>query len=201
MARPTLYLLDAYALIFRAYYAFLRNPRINSKGLNTSAMFGFVNALEEVLNNRKPSHIAVCFDHKSPNVRVQEFPYYKAHRQETPEDIKISEPYIRSIIEAYGIPILEAPGYEADDVIGTLAKKAEQEGYDVYMVTPDKDFGQLVSEHIFMYKPGKQGNGPEIWGPKEVTENDGIKRPEQVIDILVLMGDAVHNSPGVKGTG
>ena len=201
MARPTLYLLDAYALIFRAYYAFLRNPRINSKGLNTSAMFGFVNALEEVLNNRKPSHIAVCFDHKSPNVRVQEFPYYKAHRQETPEDIKISEPYIRSIIEAYGIPILEAPGYEADDVIGTLAKKAEQEGYDVYMVTPDKDFGQLVSEHIFMYKPGKQGNGPEIWGPKEVTENYGIKRPEQVIDILGLMGDAVDNIPGVKGIG
>jgi len=201
MPRPTLYLLDAYALIFRAYYAFLRNPRINSKGLNTSAMFGFVNALEEVLNNRKPSHIAVCFDHKSPNVRVQEFPYYKANRQETPEDIKLSEPYIRSIIEAYGIPILEAPGYEADDVIGTLAKRAEKEGYDVYMVTPDKDFGQLVSEHIFMYKPAKQGNGPEIWGPKEVCENYGIKRPEQVIDILALMGDAVDNIPGVKGIG
>ena len=199
--RPTLYLLDAYALIFRAYYAFLRNPRINSKGLNTSAMFGFVNALEEVLNNRKPSHIAVCFDHKSPNVRVQEFPYYKANRAETPEDIKISEPYIRSIIEAYGIPILEAPGYEADDVIGTLAKRAEQEGYDVYMVTPDKDFGQLVSDHIFIYKPAKQGNGPEIWGPKEVCENYGIKRPEQVIDILALMGDAVDNIPGVKGIG
>ncbi|MBK9103945.1 MAG: DNA polymerase I [Saprospiraceae bacterium] len=201
MARPTLYLLDAYALIFRAYYAFFRNPRINSKGLNTSAMFGFVNALEEVLNNRKPSHIAVCFDHKSPNVRVQEFPYYKANRQETPEDIKLAEPYIRSIIEAYGIPIIEAPGYEADDVIGTLAKRAEQEGYDVYMVTPDKDFGQLVSEHIFMYKPAKQGNGPEIWGPKEVCENYGIKRPEQVIDILGLMGDAVDNIPGVKGIG
>ncbi len=201
MARPTLYLLDAYALIFRAYYAFLRIPRINSKGLNTSAMFGFVNALEEVLNNRKPSHIAVCFDHKSPNVRVQEFPYYKANRQETPEDIKISEPYIRSIIEAYGIPILEAPGYEADDVIGTLAKRAEKEGYDVYMVTPDKDFGQLVSEHIFMYKPAKQGNGPEIWGPKEVCENYNIHRPEQVIDILGLMGDAVDNIPGVKGIG
>jgi len=201
MARPTLYLLDAYALIFRAYYAFFRNPRINSKGLNTSAMFGFVNALEEVLNNRKPSHIAVCFDHKSPNVRVQEFPYYKANRQETPEDIRIAEPYIRSIIEAYGIPIIEAPGYEADDVIGTLAKRAEQEGYTVYMVTPDKDFGQLVSEHIFMYKPAKQGNGPEIWGPKEVCENYGIKRPEQVIDILGLMGDAVDNIPGVRGIG
>ncbi len=201
MSRPNLYLLDAYALIFRAYYAFLRNPRINSKGLNTSAMFGFVNALEEVLRNRKPSHIAVCFDHKSPNVRVQEFPYYKANRQETPEDIRISEPYIRKIIEAYNIPIIEAPGYEADDVIGTLAKVAEKKGYDVYMVTPDKDFGQLVSDHIFMYKPGKQGEGPEVWGPKEVCENYGIKRPEQVIDILAIMGDAVDNIPGVKGIG
>src|SRR6187399_1090936 len=201
MARPNLYLLDAYALIFRAYYAFLRAPRINSKGLNTSAMFGFVNALEEVLRNRKPSHIAVCFDHKSPNVRVQEFPYYKANRQETPEDIRISEPYIRRIIEAYNIPIIEAPGYEADDVIGTLAKVAEKNGYDVYMVTPDKDFGQLVSDHIFMYKPGKGGEGPEVWGPKEVCENYGIKRPEQVIDILAIMGDAVDNIPGVKGIG
>ena len=201
MARPTLYLLDAYALIFRAYYAFLRNPRINSKGLNTSAMFGFVNALEDVLNNRKPTHLAVCFDHKSPNVRVQEFPYYKANRQETPEDIRISEPYIRSIIEAYNIPILEAPGYEADDVIGTLAKIAEREGYDVYMVTPDKDFGQLVSEHIYMYKPAKQGNDAEIWGPKEVCENYGIHKPEQVIDILALMGDSVDNIPGVAGVG
>jgi DNA polymerase-1 len=201
MARPELYLLDAYALIFRAYYAFIRNPRINSKGLNTSAMFGFVNALEEVLRKRNPSHIAVCFDHKSPNVRVQEFPYYKANRQETPEDIRIAEPYIRKIIEAYNIPILEAPGYEADDVIGTLAKVAEKKGYDVYMVTPDKDYGQLVSDHIFMYKPGKQGDGPEILGPKEVCANYGIKRPEQVIDILAIMGDAVDNIPGVKGIG
>ncbi len=201
MNRPVLYLLDAYALIFRAYYAFLRNPRINSKGLNTNAMFGFVTSLEEVLNNRKPSHIAVCFDHKSPNVRVQEFPYYKAHRQETPEDIKLSEPYIRDIIAAYGIPILEAPGYEADDVIGTLAKRAEQEGYDVYMVTPDKDFGQLVSDHIFMYKPGKQGNGPEILGPKDICEQYNIHRPEQVIDILGLMGDTADNIPGVRGIG
>ncbi len=201
MARPTLYLLDAYALIFRAYYAFLRNPRINSKGLNTSAMFGFVNALEDVLNNRKPTHLAVCFDHKSPNVRVQEFPYYKAHRQETPEDIRISEPYIRSIIEAYNIPILEAQGYEADDVIGTLAKIAEKAGYDVFMVTPDKDFGQLVSEHIFIYKPARQGGDAEVWGPKEVIENYGIHKPEQVIDILALMGDAVDNIPGVAGVG
>lgn len=201
MARPTLYLLDAYALIFRAYYAFLRNPRINSKGLNTSAMFGFVNALEDVINNRKPTHLAVCFDHKAPNVRVQEFPYYKANRQETPEDIRLAEPYIRSIIEAYNIPIIEAAGYEADDVIGTLAKIAEKEGYDVYMVTPDKDFGQLVSDHIFIYKPARQGGDAEVWGPKEVVANYGIHKPEQVIDILALMGDAVDNIPGVVGVG
>ena len=201
MERPTLYLLDAYALIFRAYYAFLRNPRINSKGLNTSAMFGFVNALEDVINNRKPTHLAVCFDHKSPNVRVQEFPYYKANRQETPEDIRLAEPYIRSIIEAYNIPIIEAEGYEADDVIGTLAKVAEREGYDVYMVTPDKDFGQLVSDHIYIYKPARQGGDAEVWGPKEVIANYNIHKPEQVIDILALMGDAVDNIPGVVGVG
>lgn len=201
MAKPTLYLLDAYALIFRAYYAFLRNPRINSKGLNTSAMFGFVNALEDVINNRKPTHLAVCFDHKAPNVRVQEFPYYKANRQETPEDIRIAEPYIRSIIEAYNIPIIEAAGFEADDVIGTLAKVAEKEGYEVYMVTPDKDFGQLVSENIFIYKPARQGGDAEVLGPKEVIANYGIHKPEQVIDILGLMGDAVDNIPGVMGVG
>src|SRR5688572_28130592 len=201
MSKPTLYLLDAYALIFRAYYAFLRNPRINSKGLNTSAMFGFVNALEDVINNRKPTHLAVCFDHKAPNIRVQEFPYYKANRQETPEDIRLAEPYIRSIIEAYNIPIIEAAGYEADDVIGTLAKVAEKEGYEVYMVTPDKDFGQLVSENIFIYKPARQGGDAEVWGPKEVVENYGIHKPEQVIDILALMGDAVDNIPGVVGVG
>jgi DNA polymerase-1 len=181
MARPTLYLLDAYALIFRAYYAFFRNPRINSKGLNTSAMFGFVNALEEVLNNRKPSHIAVCFDHKSPNVRVQEFPYYKANRQETPEDIRIAEPYIRSIIEAYGIPIIEAPGYEADDVIGTLAKRAEQEGYDVYMVTPDKDFRsaglrahlhvQTCQARAMARRYGDQKKSAKIMGSKGLSRS------------------------------
>lgn len=201
MAKPTLYLLDAYALIFRAYYAFLRNPRINSKGLNTSAMFGFVNALEDVINNRKPTHLAVCFDHKSPNVRVKEFPYYKANRAETPEDIRLSEPYIRSIIEAYNIPILEAEGYEADDVIGTLAKRAEKEGYEVFMVTPDKDFGQLVSENIFIYKPGRQGSDAEVCGVKEIITNYDIHKPEQVIDILALMGDAVDNIPGVAGVG
>jgi len=201
MQEKKLFLLDAYALIFRAYYAFIRNPRISSKGLNTSAMFGFVNALEDILRNQTPSHIAVVFDHKSPNIRVQEYPFYKAHRDETPEDIKISEPWIRKIIDAYNIPILEAAGYEADDVIGTLAKVAEKDGYQVFMMTPDKDFGQLVSENIFMYKPGRQGKPAEVWGIPEINEKFGLERPEQVIDILGLMGDASDNIPGVKGVG
>ncbi len=201
MSDKKLFLLDAYALIFRAYYAFIRNPRINSKGLNTSAIFGFVNALEDILKNQNPSHIAVAFDHKSPNVRVQEYEFYKANRDETPEDIKKAEPWIRKIIEAYDIPILEMPGYEADDVIGTLSKLAEKDGFEVYMMTPDKDFGQLVSERIFMYKPGRQGNKAEILGPKEICEKYMLDEPEQFIDILGLMGDAVDNIPGVKGVG
>lgn len=201
MAEKKLFLLDAYALIFRAYYAFIRSPRINSKGLNTSAMFGFVNVLEDVLRNAGPTHIAVVFDHKSPNVRVQEFPYYKANRQETPEDIRTAEPYIRQIVEAYNIPILETPGYEADDIIGTLAKVAEREGFEVFMMTPDKDFAQLVSDKIKMYKPGRQGGPAEIWGVPEVLEKFQIERPEQVIDILGLMGDAVDNIPGIPGVG
>ena len=201
MAEKKLFLLDAYALIFRAYYAFIRNPRINSKGLNTSAMFGFVNALEDILKNQTPTHIAVVFDHKSPNVRVQEYPFYKANRDETPEDIKIAEPYIRNIIDAYKIPILECEGYEADDVIGTLSKIAEKEGYEVFMMTPDKDFGQLVSDHIFMYRPGRQGKPAEVWGPTEICEKYNLQQPEQFIDILGLMGDAVDNIPGVKGVG
>ena len=201
MSDKKIFLLDAYALIFRAYYAFIRTPRINSRGLNTSAMFGFVNVLEEILRNQSPSHIAVVFDHKSPNIRKQEFDFYKANRQETPEDIRISEPYIRDIIKAYNIPILETPGYEADDVIGTLAKIAEREGYRVYMMTPDKDFGQLVSDNIFMYKPGRQGKPAEIIGPKEVCEKYQIESPEQFIDILGLWGDAVDNIPGVPGVG
>ena len=196
-----LFLLDAYALIFRAYYAFIKNPRINSKGLNTSAVFGFTNTLLDLLAKQKPTHIAVVFDHKSPNVRVQEYSEYKANRDATPEDIKLSEPYIRKIIEGFKIPVLEAPGYEADDVIGTLAKKAEKEGFTTYMMTPDKDFGQLVSENIFMYKPARMGNGVEIWGVKEICERFGIERPEQVIDILGMWGDAVDNIPGRPGVG
>lgn len=201
MQDKKLFLLDAYALIFRAYYAFIRAPRINSKGLNTSAMFGFVNVLEDIIKNQKPSHIAVVFDHKSPNVRVQEFPFYKANRDETPEDIKIAEPFIRQIIEAYNIPILESEGYEADDVIGTLAKVAEKKGFQVFMMTPDKDFGQLISENIFMYRPGRKGKPAEVWGIPEINEKYGLNRPEQVIDLLGLMGDAVDNIPGVKGVG
>ncbi|PCJ89888.1 MAG: DNA polymerase I [Flavobacteriales bacterium] len=195
-----LFLLDAYALIYRAYYAFIKNPRINSKGLNTSAIFGFVNTLWNVLQTENPTHIAVVFD-AGVTGRDLILTDYKANREKTPEDIKTAEPYIRQIIEAFNIPVLQAEGYEADDVIGTLAKKAEEKGFVTYMMTPDKDFGQLVSENIFMYKPPKGGNNAEIWGVKEVCEKFQIQRPEQVIDILGLMGDAVDNIPGVPGVG
>jgi DNA polymerase-1 len=196
-----LFLLDAYALIFRAYYAFIKSPRINSKGLNTSAIFGFTNTLLEILEKEHPSHIAVVFDHKSPTFREQEYAAYKANRDETPEDIKLSEPFIRRIISAFRIPILEAPGYEADDVIGTLAQRAAAVGYTVYMMTPDKDFGQLVTDKIFMYKPARSGNGAEIWGPAEVCARFDIQHPHQVIDLLGMMGDAVDNIPGIPGIG
>jgi len=196
-----LFLLDAYALIFRAYYAFIKNPRINSKGLNTSAMLGFTNTLLEVLKKQKPSHIAVVFDYKAQTLRAQEHSFYKANRDETPEDIVKSEPYIREIIRGFNIPILESKGYEADDVIGTLAKMAEKEGFTVYMMTPDKDFGQLVSENIFMYKPARSGNDAEVMGIPEICEKFGVSNPLQVIDILGLWGDAVDNIPGVPGVG
>ncbi len=196
-----LYLLDAYALIFRAYYAFIRNPRINSKGMNTSAIFGFVNSLEDILKNNKPSHIAVVFDPPGPNFRHEMYPEYKANRDATPEDIKLAVPYIKKIIEAFNIRVVEVPGYEADDVIGTLAKKAETKGFDVYMVTPDKDFTQLVSEHIFMLKPAKGGNKPEVWKTDEVQEKFLVEKPIQVIDILALWGDSADNIPGAPGIG
>jgi DNA polymerase-1 len=201
MADNKLFLLDAYALIFRAYYAFIKNPRITSYGLNTSAIYGFTNALLDILNNQKPSHIAVVFDHKSPNVRVQEHAFYKANRDETPEDIKLSEPYIRRLIEAFNIPVLEAEGYEADDVIGTLAKVAEKQGFTTYMMTPDKDFGQLVSENIKMFKPARSGGAHEVWGEEEVCEKFDLDNVNQIIDYLGLMGDAVDNIPGVPGVG
>lgn len=196
-----LFLLDAYALIFRSYYAFIKNPRITSYGLNTNAIFGFTTTLLEVLEKYEPTHIAVCFDHKSENVRKQEYPLYKANRDETPEDIKRSEPFIRQIIDAFNIPLIEKEGYEADDVIVTLATRAEKEGYTTYMMTPDKDFGQAVTEKILMFKPARGGNPPEIMGPKEVCEKFGLDRTEQIIDYLGLMGDAVDNIPGVPGVG
>lgn len=196
-----LFLLDAYALIYRAYFALNKNPRINSKGLNTSAIMGFLNTLYEVLKNEKPTHIGVAFDLGAPTLRTDDFSEYKANRQETPPDIKISVPYIKEIIKGFNIPIFECEGYEADDVIGTLSKKAEKEGFTTYMMTPDKDFGQLVSENIFIYKPSKGGEPAKVLGVMEVCEKFGISRPEQVIDILGLWGDASDNIPGIPGIG
>lgn len=195
-----LFLIDAYAIIYRSYYAFIRNPRINSKGLNTSAIFGFVNTLEDVLKREKPSHIAVVFDPPGPTFRHEAFEAYKAQRESTPEDIKTSVPLIKKLIEAYRIPILEMPGYEADDLIGTLAKKAEQQDFEVYMLTPDKDFGQLVSDRIFMYRPRHNG-GYEVMGPQEIREKYSLESHLQVIDLLGLMGDASDNIPGCPGVG
>jgi len=196
-----LFLLDAMALIYRAYFALNKNPRINSKGLNTSAILGFANTLYDLLKTEKPTHIGVAFDTMAPTVRHEEFVEYKANRESMPEELSISIPYIKKLIEAFNIPILYVDGYEADDVIGTLAKIAEKEGFETYMMTPDKDFGQLVSEKIKMFKPARFGNKPEIWGTEEVCEKFGIERPEQVIDILGLWGDASDNIPGVPGVG
>ncbi|HIX27294.1 MAG TPA: DNA polymerase I [Candidatus Barnesiella excrementigallinarum] len=200
MPEKRLFLLDAYALIYRSYYAFIKNPRINSKGINTSAILGFVNTLEEVLKKENPSHIAVGFDPQGPTFRHEAYEQYKAQREETPEVIRYSVPIIKEIINAYNIPILEVPGFEADDVIGTLAKLAEKEGFDTYMMTPDKDYGQLVSPHIFMYRP-KFGGDFEVLGPEEIKAKYNIQSPEQVIDILGLMGDSSDNIPGCPGVG
>ncbi len=196
-----LFLLDAYALIFRAYYALIRSPRITSKGKNTNAQFGFTNTIIELINNQKPTHMAVCFDTHAPTERHTDFADYKANRQETPEDISLAVPDIKKIIEGLNIPVIAIDGYEADDVIGALAKQAEKAGYEVYMVTPDKDYGQLVSENIKIYKPAYQGGNVEIMGPAEVCLKWGINNVSQVIDILGLMGDAVDNIPGIKGIG
>lgn len=200
-ASKRLFLLDAYALIFRGYYALIRNPRVNSKGMDTSAIFGFTNSLFDVIRREKPDHLAVCFDKGGSVERTELFEDYKANRDETPEAIKIAVPYIQAILKAMHIPVVELEGMEADDIIGTLAKQAEKEGYQVYMVTPDKDFGQLVSENIFMYRPARMGNGIEIWGIPEVQERFGVERPEQVIDYLGMMGDASDNIPGLPGVG
>ena len=196
-----LFLLDAYALIFRAYYALIRNPRITSKGKNTNAQFGFTNTIIDLIKNQKPTHMAVCFDTAEPTERHTDFAEYKAQRQEAPEDLTAAIPDIKRIITGLNIPVIESHGYEADDVIGTLAKQAEKFGYEVYMVTPDKDYGQLVSDKVKIYKPGYQGGEVEIMGPKEVCEKWCIDSVDQVIDILGLMGDAVDNIPGIAGVG
>lgn len=199
--KDTLFLLDAMALIYRAYFALNRNPRMNSKGMNTSAILGFTNTLYEVLRKENPTYIGVAFDSFAPTLRHEDFTDYKANREKMPEDIVASLPYIRQIIEGFNIPILELEGYEADDIIGTLAKKAEQAGFTTYMMTPDKDYGQLVSKNIFMYKPSYRGNGIDILGVKEVCEKFNIRFPQQVIDLLGLWGDASDNIPGVPGIG
>jgi DNA polymerase-1 len=195
-----LFLIDAYAIIYRAYYAFIRNPRFNSKGLNTSAIFGFINTLEDVLKREKPTHIAVAFDPRGKTFRHEAYELYKAQRESTPEDIRLAVPIIKELIKAYNIPALELPGYEADDVIGTVAKQAEKAGFEVFMLTPDKDYGQLVSDHIFMYRP-KHTGGFEIMGPDEVKAKYDLDSHEQVIDLLGLMGDASDNIPGCPGVG
>lgn len=199
--KKRLFLVDAYALIFRGYYALIKNPRINSKGMDTSAILGFMNSLFDVIKREKPDHLAVCFDKGGSSERIAIFPEYKANRAATPDAIKIAVPYIHQILEGMNIPIIEQEGMEADDLIGTLAKQAEKENYEVFMVTPDKDFGQLVSENIFMYRPARMGNGIEIWGIPEVQNRFGVQTPEQVIDYLGMMGDASDNIPGLPGVG
>ncbi len=201
MSQKRLFLLDAYALIFRGYYAFIKNPRINSKGMDTSAIMGFMNSLMDVIKREKPDHLAVAFDNGGSQLRNEIFPEYKAHRDATPEAIKIAVPYIQELLKAMHIPIIEVKGFEADDLIGTIAKQAEKQNYKVFMVTPDKDFAQLVSENIFMYKPARMGNGIEIWGVPEVLAKFEIERPDQVIDFLGMMGDAADNIPGLPGVG
>ncbi|MBI9061057.1 MAG: DNA polymerase I [Marinilabiliaceae bacterium] len=200
-ARKDLYLLDAYALIYRAYYAFIRAPRINSKGINTSAAFGFTNSLLEILTKENPSHIAVVFDPSGPTFRHEQYSEYKANRESTPEDIKSAVPYIKRLVEAMNIPVIVKDGFEADDVIGTLAWKASDSGFVTYMVTPDKDYAQLVRDNVIMYKPRSKGGGIDKWGVEEIKEKFSISEPKQVIDILALWGDSADNIPGCPGVG
>jgi len=201
MSEKKLFLLDGHALVYRAHYAFINRPLINSKGINTSAITGFVRALLDLIKTQDPTHIAVAFDPKGPTFRNEQYSEYKANREEQPKDITIAFPYIKAIVEGFNIPIIEVPGFEADDTIGTIAKQAEKEGFTVYMVTPDKDYAQLVSENIFMYKPSRQGNGVEIIGVPEVLEKWDIENVLQVIDVLGLQGDSVDNIPGIPGIG
>ena len=199
--KKRLFLLDAFALIFRGYYAFIKNPRINSKGMNTSAIMGFMNSLLDLIKREKPDHLAVCFDRGGSKIRSEMYSEYKSNRDETPEAILIAVPYIQKILESMHIPVIVKEGFEADDIIGTIAKQAEKENFKTYMVTPDKDFAQLVSENIFMYRPARMGNGIEVWGIPEIQEKFEIKSPEQVIDYLGMMGDSVDNIPGLPGVG
>ena len=202
MEEKKLFLLDAYALIYRAYYALLRSPRVTSTGFNTSAIFGFVNTLEDLLRKENPGYIAVCFDPVGGHTfRHKEYPEYKAGRDKQPEDITLAIPYIKSILKAFCIPVVEVEDYEADDVIGTLSRRAEAEGFTTYMMTPDKDYGQLVTDRVFMYRPALKGQGFEVRGPQQVCERYGIARPDQVIDLLALEGDASDNVPGCPGVG
>ncbi len=195
-----LFLIDAYALIFRSYYAFIKNPRVTSKGMNTSAVFGFLLTLEELLTKQKPTHIAVIFDPPGPTFRNEIYPAYKANRDATPEDIRIAVPYIKRLLDAYSIPVIEVPGFEADDVIGTLARKASEEGYTSFMMTPDKDFAQLVTDRVLMYRPGRGGGEAEVWGEKEILREYGVP-PANITDLLGLMGDVSDNIPGAPGIG
>ena len=196
-----LFLLDAMALIYRAHFAFIKNPIRTSDGVNTSALYGFANTLLDILHNQKPTHLGVAIDTSAPTPRHEMFPDYKAQREEIPEDIAMAIPQVKRLLEAMNIPLLVRDGYEADDIIGIMAARADKVSMETFMVTPDKDFGQLVTEHVKIYKPGRQGGDVEILGVQEVCERWGIERPEQVIDILGLMGDAVDNIPGVKGFG
>ncbi|NNJ69823.1 MAG: DNA polymerase I, partial [Kiritimatiellales bacterium] len=196
-----LFLIDGMAIVYRAYFGFIRNPRINSKGENVSAVFGFVNTLLDIIHTYEPTHIAVAFDTHGPTFRHEEYPAYKATRDETPEGIRTAVPHIRNLLTAFNIPVLEYPGFEADDVIGTLARKAETQGFDTYMVTPDKDFAQLVDKHTFMLKPGRGGGDSELLGVKNILEQWNIEKVEQVIDILGLAGDTADNIPGIPGVG
>ena len=196
-----LFLFDAFALIYRAYFAFAKNPQINSKGQDTSAVLGLVNTLMDVQMKEQPTHWAICFDTSEPTERHIEYKEYKAQREAMPEGISTALPYIFKLMEALNIPVIVKPGFEADDIIGTLAKKAEKEGFTTYMMTPDKDFAQLVSDNIYMYRPPRMGNGAEIWGIPEVLKKFEIKRVDQVIDYLGMMGDASDNIPGIPGVG
>ena len=203
MTKPEnkLFLLDAMALIYRAHFAFSKNPRINSRGLNTGAALGFTNSLLEIIKKEKPTHLGVAFDTSDPTFRHIEFPEYKAQREEQPEDIRVAIPYVKKIVAAFNIPVLIKPGFEADDIIGTIARQAGDEGFEVFMMTPDKDYAQLVKEHVYLYKPSFMGNGVDVLGIPEVLKKFDIERVEQVIDILGLQGDAVDNIPGIPGVG